>query len=489
MVDRHDRLWQTWPLTRWLAVAGFAALGFSLVFSWLVIDRASPIDVQANVNNLIAYYLAGFTVLWAVLTVVAVFLRRREDQAVTSGHGLAALIILSVAILARVIVLMATSPILSDDMWRYLHDGATLSEHRNPYDRSPAKVPVRLGTPALFKLKATPHADLVTIYQPLSQWIFRGGYNAYVALFDYNSNWDPIGDRSMRCIFIAFDLLIILLLLRRLRQEQRSLWWAVLYAWHPLAISEVAGSGHQDVIGMTMIVGALMFADPKRASQGRGLLAGAALAGAIAVKPLAAPLGVVFAWTLRRKISAVLSGFMGTVLALAAAYIPFIIWEPGLDGMLNTVRRFVGAWEFNSSIHAVLTHSWWQGMGALMAKPNADTLMVISLGVIVLVCLAKRFDAWRTAMVFFFAGLLLSTTAHPWYLLWALVLLPLRFNWALWVWSLTISWSYLVLRDAQAWDLPVWVGTIEYLPVYLILLASAVIAVKKEKEPLRNTDQ
>ncbi|MEZ6189822.1 MAG: hypothetical protein R3C45_00850 [Phycisphaerales bacterium] len=44
-------------------------------------------------------------------------------------------------------------------------------------------------------------------------------------------------------------MLIIAVLLAWLRDMGKSTWWAVAYAWHPLAISEVAGGEHQDVIG------------------------------------------------------------------------------------------------------------------------------------------------------------------------------------------------------------------------------------------------
>ena len=89
--------------------------------------------------------------------------------------------------------------------------------------------------------------------------------------------------------------------------------------------------------------------------------------------------------------------------------------------------------------------------------------------VVLAIIMATSCSVWRIAMVYLFAAVLLSSTAHPWYLLWALALLPLRFNSALWVLSLTISWSYTVLIDANTWYLPTWVMVITYAPVYLVL--------------------
>ena len=52
-------------------------------------------------------------------------------------------------------------------------------------------------------------------------------------------------------------------------------------------------------------------------------------------------------------------------------------------------------------------------------------------------------DAVRATQVMLLGALMLTSTAHPWYLLWPLALLPLRWSWTLWVASLVLPWSYL----------------------------------------------
>ncbi len=64
----------------------------------------------------------------------------------------------------------------------------------------------------------------------------------------------------LRLVFVFLDMAIIGLILFQLRSMGRSAWWAVAYAWHPLAISEVAGSGHQDVIGIAFMLLSLVLA-------------------------------------------------------------------------------------------------------------------------------------------------------------------------------------------------------------------------------------
>ena len=74
--------------------------------------------------------------------------------------------------------------------------------------------------------------------------------------------------------------------------------------------------------------------------------------------------------------------------------------------------------------------------------------------------------AWTSGSALFLAMVLLSPAAHPWYLLWALVLLPIVRSPAVWVASLTLPWGYAVLADPVDWTLPRWVMVVAYVPVY-----------------------
>ena len=81
---------------------------------------------------------------------------------------------------------------------------------------------------------------------------------------------------------------------------------------------------------------------------------------------------------------------------------------------------------------------------------------------------AKGCDLWRITFVFLFAGLLVSSTVYPWYLLWVLVFVPLYFDKAMWVFSLTVGWSYVALLSDE-FALPTWLRFVEYVPVYALV--------------------
>ena len=292
----------------------------------------------------------------------------------------------------------------------------------------------------------------------------------------------PWGHRTFRFAFAVFDLIVIMLLLVQLRRVGRSCWWAALYAWHPLVVVEIASSGHQDVLGMACLLLALVLLD-RRGGVGRAAwslpAAGCALALSIGVKPLVAPLLLPVVWTLKRRRRGAAGFITAALLTLAALYLPFIFMPGGIAGMVETIGTFMADWFFNGSAHEVLRI-------LTGSKTIADHVCgAMLLAVLILATLTTR-DLWRLTIVYLLGGLLLSSTVHPWYLLWALVLVPIRFSAATWIFSLTIGWSYIALVDPD-YSLPVWLRWAEYLPVYAALLC-AMFDVEVKRLPERGAD-
>src|SRR2546430_17219574 len=79
------------------------------------------------------------------------------------------------------------------------------------------------------------------------------------------------------------NLVCRLLLEKKKRRSREGVHWVLAYAWHPLLATEVAGSGHIDIVGALLLVGAV-------AALGRPRRTGAApaywLAGAGKMLPL-----------------------------------------------------------------------------------------------------------------------------------------------------------------------------------------------------------
>jgi len=148
--------------------------------------------------------------------------------------------------------------------------------------------------------------------------------------------------------------------------------------------------------------------------------------------------------------------------------------------MLDTVVTFTRDWAFNSSIHgplhSLLDSQWLASVvGESMAKPLSSKWLIngviwTALLSIMIVTLRCGVDLWQAVLVYLFASLLLSSTVYPWYLLWALAFVPIRFNIAVWVWSVTIVLSYIVWLDPDPWQVPMWALIAQDAPVYAVLV-------------------
>jgi len=440
----------------------YAAIATTGCFVWALAGvQINQSHTAAGSDNLYALWLywSAYTASWLALTALAWHLHRRHRHTTQATYPRAATIIICIALLARVVTVLVTTPQLSDDIWRYIHDGATLARAQSPYALAPAQLtPDQAPHPPILDKINNP--NLVTIYQPTSQYVFAALW------LIHPPTMDPLGDYTFRMGFVVFDMAIIVLLLGSLRLAQRSPWWAALYAWHPLAISEIAGSGHQDVIGICMVLVALSMLHKPHPTTIRACLAGIALAAATAVKPIALPLVIPIVWQMRHQHRQ--TAWCGLSLAITelALYLPFVFWGSGLTRLWDTSQTFVNNWSFNASVYYLTV--------AVLGHPTMAKLLLAAVLTAILVLWSWRcHDLKQVAQIFFFALILLSSTVYPWYLLWALALIPLQFNHPLWVFSLVISFSYAVWCNPARWHVPLWAIIAQYLPVYSLIVLAA----------------
>ena len=174
-------------------------------------------------------------------------------------------IILTVAIACRLVAIYP-DPYLSSDIYRYVWDGVVQHAHISPYRYVP-------GDKALTFLRA-PNQDVFdninrrdyarTIYPPAAQVLF------------YLITWVSPTVTFMKTAMVLLEGvtlygLVTLLGYLGVRREQ-----TLLYAWCPLTIWEIAGSGHLDSAAMAFIVLALL-ARYRRQAALTGLFLGVAI--------------------------------------------------------------------------------------------------------------------------------------------------------------------------------------------------------------------
>lgn len=212
--------------------------------------------------------------------------------------------LLSVIVLAGVafrVVSLYSWPILEIDIYRYLWDGAVVSEGVSPYRYSPKQVlaatpqsdlPVELrrlvelrdATPPVHTILGRVHyGELPTIYPPVSQAVFAAAVSA-------TPDGAGVLERivAMKAVLVIFDLATLAVVIAMLRTVGMHAGWSVVYGWCPLVVKEITNTGHLDSLAVFLTVAALWFAVRPLAigawgATGRGLALASAVLLALAV--------------------------------------------------------------------------------------------------------------------------------------------------------------------------------------------------------------
>ncbi len=305
-------------------------------------------------------------------------------------------------------------PSLSDDLYRYLWDGARVAAGENPYALPPEAFFGRVGGVLSEILSRVNHPHLVTIYPPGAQLLFGLFWKIFPS------------HEGFRAFFLLFDLGSVLFL-TRLSPFPGI---AIAYAWHPLPVLETASSGHLEAVMGFFLLGAFWFLKKKRAFFS-GLFNGVAFA----VKLLPA---VFFPFFLREaKGKKARRAFSGGV--FLGAFFPALLFLKGLPHLLETLKVYGLRWEFSGLLYEILR--------PLFGNTEARGLLLLSFLGLIFWIYRERFPLKRSLCLSALAFLLTTPTLHPWYVLFFLIWLPLDFSYP----GLILGWAallpYFVLPD------------------------------------------
>jgi len=348
-------------------------------------------------------------------------------------------VILTVALVLRLMFLFSPAQ-LSDDSYRYLWDGSNLLRGVNPYSAAPSAL---TPPPDLKTVHAgINHPGYVTIYPPAAQLIFAGG----AALGGTVT--------GLKAFLLLFDLGLCALLILLLKQLEMPAGLAVLYAWNPLPVLEIAGSGHVDGAGLTLLMGSICLLMMERRGRpgrvpGPWLIpcSGALLACACLVKlfPLVlTPVLFLLVPAARRR--AFLAGFLVT---LAALILPFL---PQLTNALSSLNAYARNWEFAGFAFNTLRALTGSGAIARLLLSCGFLLTVAAITLRLAARLkhgASPAEGGRLAVeacyAIALALLLLTPTLQPWYALCLAAFLPFCAGPA----GLVLCWSVFLTYQVQ----------------------------------------
>lgn len=406
--------------------------GIPLVIAFSYCVLAFQADLRLSIPLLV-----GESALIMALLVLALYLGEAR------GIVWSPRIIIVGAVAFRLLFLFRP-PELSDDIYRYLWDGLAILHGNNPYAFAPADAKLfDTGSAAL--LSQVNHPHLITIYPPAAQILFAMG--AFLG-----------GVTGIKVLLVVADVAVCAIIMRILAQMNMPPSRAVLYAWHPLPILEIAGSGHIDGAGIFFLMLALTLLIPRQNAPvflvARNSWAHAAAGVAFSLAALVKLFPLVFfpAFLFLAGKKGWRQFMFGAALGMTALSMPFL---PGIYNMLGTLDIYVRNWEFAGFAFQSLHEMFPSGQVARQIL--AGTFLFITAALYALlfrkranplenVCTASLLSAvFQTVYGIVLVFLLLTPTLHPWYVLYLACLLPFVPGTAGMVMTWAVLLSYRVL--------------------------------------------
>jgi hypothetical protein len=466
------------PRVRFIAwtVTVVALLGGQL--AWLYVLRGP------RILNSDAILIGGQIALTLPVLLIAALLTTTPADAIKlRSHTSEAIILAGVALLQFSAVTLLW-PGLSEDVLRYRVDGRMWLAGVSPYATTPNDFS---GRDAVDSLVPFPHMH--TIYPAVSQATFalaaaidRDVHEPVAVSKNEPSPWrsylastpSPYCATVFRAIYASAAVGATVVLLLLLRAIGQSPWWAALFAWNPLATIEVGGMGHQDVVGVLLVLLGILAVAKKRTPRAAAMLALAA-----AVKPFAFLLAPFVAR--HRPAAAIVF-----VVAVGLLYLPPASYQRGYVGWRESARTYSQSWEANGSAYEVITRAFGAGDEGRAAERAKGMARLLGACVVIATALA----AWRFGASPLEAGywlclatLLVAPVVYPWYLLWPMCFVPLlrgRAGWTAMVWSGTVGVSYLAWHQLT-WRLSNSVLAMEYGVVYATLLVELALVLRRAR--------
>jgi hypothetical protein len=325
--------------------------------------------------------------------------------------------------LAMRLLLVGAEPLLSTDLYRYIWDGRVQAAGINPYLYVPADAALaQLRDAAIY-----PHINradyAVTAYPPLAEMFFfvvtRFGETAAV----------------MRLAMVGCEIAIVALLIDLLRRLGLPVTAVVAYAWHPLAIWEIANNGHVEALML-----ALMLTGVWLLVRARPLAGAVAAALAMVVKPYA--LFVLpafwrrFTWRVPLAVAA----------TIILCYLPYLGAGKGVFGFLGSGYLAEEGLFSGEGIWLTLL------IQTLLGKIPGLTAAYVVIAAAIMIWLALRVasrgattprETVSDIVLLLTAGLILMSPNYAWYFLALVAFLPLGAGTP--AWALTLG-AFLLYR-------------------------------------------
>lgn len=374
------------------------------------------------------------------------------------------------------IVMLTSTPILENDFYRYLWDGAVVTKGINPYRYAPSDIAA---------YEAEKSSDLTTLRQlalesgtvierinhPHVRSIYPVIAQASFAIAHWLGPWSII---TWRIILLFFDIATLIIIVMILKMLQLPLLWLIVYWWNPLMVKEVFNSGHLDVIALPFVL--LAFLSVMRRQY---FLAVLALVLATATKMWPVVLLPLIIRPLfkepKRLILAVL------LFVLLAGF----LFAPVFAAHIDKTSGFIvysSSWENNSFLFKILVWISQQclsifgihpGHGQFVARITVVSLVIAWIVYLLYQRLENNHDLFERGLLIVAAVFLLSPTQFPWYYTWLLPFLVVRVRPSLMLFTVLLPLYYLKYYLGARGSIEIFnrgIIALEHIPVWILLI-------------------
>lgn len=337
-------------------------------------------------------------------------------------------------------LLVAAPPLLSNDINRYVWEGRVQLHGGNPYRWSDRPESPRWDGLRDEVYVGLNHKDYTAVYPPL----FVLATRAVVSVHDSFT--------AMKAFLVGCELLTLVVLGFLLARRGLPLARLLVLAWSPLALVEIAGSGHSEAFAMLWLALALLALEAERPLW-------SALAASAGFMSKFLPGLVAAAWLRRYRWWHLLAGA-----ALAGLLVVPYLDASSRKTMLLSLSKYSQLWRFNETLFAPLAALLGGHQAAVVAGALLTLALALWLG-------WRRTEPVAAATLVVVASLLLSPNLLPWYALWLLPLLVVRDEPAALLFTGTVSLAYLVYpawQSGEPWKLAWGWRALEYGPPALV---------------------
>lgn len=427
--------------------------------------------------------------IWAgaVSWIIGIFIlgfiaEKSQFETILAGYGLAFggfmimsqefsdrsrfVILIIIAFIGRILLITST-PQLSDDVYRFIWDARLQADG----------IPLLKGTPREMLSEGIVHGafyeklfpflnspDYFTVYPTVIQWLNRSA----IWISGENHLAFMIILRLFHLMADITSFLAIGSIAKRMGLKSSPAFWYIL---NPLLIVECSGNMHYEGIAIALLLIAITYA-------GKGITASSAFfSSAILVKlnpALLMPLLIKY-WKLQR-------GLYFLLITMAITFVGlFLGFGEDLLKLKNSILLYYKSFEFNAGVYYSIREiaRWYIGYNAIAYI--GPSLFVFSALSILLITLRSETSSIRGmitgAFISYSIYIFFSTTIHPWYILFPLVLGIFT------IWRrIAIIWSFVVLFSySHYWNglnEPSWPWMIAE---YMILIIAFLVTLRKVK--------